>query len=121
MRARIGGTHGVTAVVGTGLVALSRKLGEPWLAMAAPAVSYLCSMLLAAIFTWVRRWQLERGLTRLKEIADSLPAGPERSRLVRDIQGIRKANTAGLVRALRNIAGHEQSEMVRTRRRSHSH
>lgn len=72
-----------------------------------------------AIFPWFRRWQVERGLTRLKKIADSLPAGPERSRLERDIHGIQKANTARLVRAMRNISGHEQSATVRTRRRSH--
>jgi len=117
MRARIG-TRGVTVVVSTVLVVLSGKLGQPRLAMAAPTVSYLCLMFLAAIFAWFRRWELERGLTRLKKIADSLPAGPERSRLERQIQGIRKADTAGLVRALRNRAGHEQSGTVARDRRA---
>ncbi len=124
----ISATHGITGVVGgTGLVALSRKLGEPWqsgLALASPALSFLWAALLAVIFGWFDRWQLERdtreverGLTRLTESAEALPDGPERSALEQHIQEIRGAIIAKHVRALKYIAGRDEQEAPHAVRR----
>lgn len=103
-RSRIGG---ITVVGSTALLVLCRKLGEPWqsvLQLASPALSYIGAVLHAGISGWLARWQLARGLTRLKETADGLPAGSARSRIERRIQEIQDATTERQVRALKRIA-----------------
>jgi hypothetical protein len=130
-RSRISATHGIAVVGGTGLLALSRKLGEPWqsvLALASPALSFIGAALFAAMSTWFDRWHLaqearevERRLTHLKETAEALAEGPERSRIERGIQEIRESITEKQVRALKRIVGGEEPETVRAataRRRS---
>jgi hypothetical protein len=119
-RSRISCTHGFTMVGGTGLVAISRKLGEPWqsgLALFAPALSLVWAILLDAFLTWVKacmkRRQLERGLTRLKETANALPIGPVRSRIERSIKEVRITIADEQLRVLMLLAGGDNLDSER--------
>lgn len=116
-RRRSRAMHHITAA---GLIALSRKLPEPWQsvlafassAFASSALSLIGVVFLAAISTWCVRWRQERGLNQLKRAAEALPAGAERSRIEQDIRRLQEAMVKQQFRALKAVVHQDEPKKI---------